>query len=90
MIVKTNIFKIYNHYYKSLPELARAMGISVDQIYRVREGKCKVNRQFIIGSAKAFPDHKLDQLFYFALESPVDKIHSPDLDSIASQASVRC
>jgi hypothetical protein len=44
------------------------MGISVSQIYRVREGKRHINQKFIIGAVQAFPQHKLDGLFYFAPE----------------------
>jgi hypothetical protein len=46
------------------------MGIPVSQIYRVREGKRKINQQFIVGAIKAFLGHKLDELFYMAPESP--------------------
>ena len=46
------------------------MGISVSQIYRVREGKRNINQKFIIGAIKAFPEHKFDDLFYFAQEMP--------------------
>jgi len=44
------------------------MEISVSQIYRVREGKRHINQKFIIGAIKAFPQYKLDDLFYFASE----------------------
>jgi len=60
------VFELCNGKYKSLPELGRAMGIIVSQIYRVRDGKHKINHKFIIGAVKAFPGHKLDDLFYAA------------------------
>ena len=41
------------------------MGLSLSQVYRVREGKRSINQEFIIGAKKAFPDHNLDDLFYF-------------------------
>lgn len=44
--------------------LARAMGLSVSQLYRVREGKRKINQKFIVGALQAFPDLRMDQLFY--------------------------
>jgi len=44
------------------------MAISVSQIYRVREGKRHINQKFIIGAVKAFPEYKLDDLFYLADE----------------------
>jgi len=66
MIVKTRIFELRNGNYQNLSELAKTMGISVSQIYRVREGKRGVNQRFIIGAIKAFPGYKLDDLFYLA------------------------
>ena len=70
MIVRTRIFELYNGGYKNLSELAQTMEISVSQIYRVREGKRYINQRFIVGAIKAFPNHKLDDLFYLAPESP--------------------
>ena len=76
MIIRTRIFEIRRHKYTNLSELAYAMGISVSQIYRVREGKRQINQKFIIGAIKAFPEHKLDDLFYLAPELPtVTKDH---------------
>ena len=69
MIVRTRIFELYNGSYKNLSELAEAMGISVSQVYRVREGKRYINQKFIVGALKAFPNYKLDELFYLAPES---------------------
>ncbi|GAI29582.1 unnamed protein product [marine sediment metagenome] len=68
MIIKTRIFELRDKNYKNLSELARAMGISVSQIYRVREGKRSINQKFIIGAIKAFPKHKFEDLFYLAPE----------------------
>jgi hypothetical protein len=51
--------------YHNLSDLAMAMGISVSQVYRVREGKRGINEKFIVGAKKAFPDCRLDELFYF-------------------------
>jgi len=42
------------------------MGLSLSQVYRVREGKRSINQKFIIGAKKAFPSHNLEDLFYFA------------------------
>jgi hypothetical protein len=72
MIIKTRIFDLFDNDYDSLPELAQVMGISVSQIYRVRAGKRGINQKFITGAIKAFPESKLDDLFYLALESPPD------------------
>jgi hypothetical protein len=65
MIIKTRVFEMANGRYENLSVLARAMGLSVSQVYRVREGKRGINEKFIIGAKKAFPDSRLDELFYF-------------------------
>ena len=70
MIIKTKIFEFCNGSYKNLSELAQAMGISVSQVYRVREGKRRINQKFIIGAIKAFPKHKFEDLFYLTPEPP--------------------
>ncbi len=62
MKLKTRIFKLNR--YHNLSELARAMEISVSQIYRVQEGKRNINGKFIIGAMRAFPGYKFDDLFY--------------------------
>ena len=65
MIIRTRVFELANGKYHNLSNLARAMDLSVSQVYRVREGKRGINEKFIIGAKKAFPDYKLDELFYF-------------------------
>ncbi len=65
MIIKTRVFEMANGRYQNLSDLARAMGLSVSQVYRVREGKRGINEKFIIGAKKAFPECRLDELFYF-------------------------
>jgi hypothetical protein len=45
------------------------MGLSVSQVYRVREGKRSINQKFIIGAKRAFPNHRLDDLFYLDEET---------------------
>jgi transcriptional regulator with XRE-family HTH domain len=69
MIVKTRICELRNGNYKTLSQLACAMGISVSQIYRVREGKRNINQKFIVGAIRAFPEYRLDELFYLAPET---------------------
>ena len=70
MRVKTRIFEFYNKDYENLSVLAQAMGISVSQVYRVREGVRPINQKFVVGAIKAFPTYKLDDLFYLAPELP--------------------
>jgi len=64
VIVRTRVFELNGGRYRNLSELAGAMGISVSQIYRVREGKRSINQKFIVGAIKAFPEHRLEELFY--------------------------
>ena len=66
MKLKTTVFDLYSGKYRNLTELARGMGISRSQIYRVRQGKRAINEQFVTGAIKAFPAYKLDDLFYVA------------------------
>jgi len=67
MKLKTTVFDLCSGKYRNLTELARDMGISRSQIYRVRQGKRAINEQFITGAIKAFPEHALEQLFYVAV-----------------------
>ena len=86
MIIKTRIFGFCNGSYNNLSELAQAMGISVSQIYRVREGKRSINQKFIIGAIGAFPKHKFEDLFYLAPEPPTVTDHYRQ-GSIGEQAA---
>ncbi len=74
MIIKTKVFGLCNGKYRNLSELAQAMGLSVSQVYRVREGKRGINQKFIIGAKKAFPDSTLDELFYLEPEPPTANV----------------
>ena len=70
MIIRTRVFEMASGRYQNLSVLARAMGLSVSQVYRVREGKRGINEKFIVGAKKAFPECHLDELFYFNQEPP--------------------
>lgn len=61
--LETRVFDLYRERYGNLTKLARAMGISVSQIYRVKQGKRHINEKFITGTVRAFPGYKLDDLF---------------------------
>jgi len=63
--LKTRIFELWDG---SLTELAKAMDISVSQVYRVRGGRRGINESFIVGGKKAFPEYRLDDLFYVELD----------------------
>ena len=72
MIIKTRVFNLCNGQYRNLTELAYAMGLSVSQVYRVREGKRSINQKFIVGAKRAFPHYRLDELFYLDFETSDD------------------
>jgi transcriptional regulator with XRE-family HTH domain len=74
MIIRTRVFDIATNKFQNLSELARAMGISVSQVYRVREGKRGINEKFIVGAKIAFPDLRLDELFYFNSDQSPGKV----------------
>jgi len=50
------------------------MELSVSQVYRVREGKRSINQKFIVGAKRAFPHHRLDELFYLDFEASDDNV----------------
>ena len=64
MKLKTRVFELCNGRYQNLAELAQTMGISKDLLYCVRRGERGIHERFIIGTIKAFPEYKLDELFY--------------------------
>ena len=64
MKLKTRVFEFYNGKYANVNELAQVLGLSVSEIYRVRQGRRPVSIRFIIGALKAFPGYKFDDLFY--------------------------
>ena len=73
MMIKTRIFELCNGNFRNLTELARTMGLSVSQVYRVREGKRSINQKFIVGAMRAFPNHTLDELFYLEVKPQFGK-----------------
>ena len=80
MIIKTRAFELYNGKFKNLSELAQAMGISVSQVYRVREGKRSINQKFIIGAVKAFPEYRFNDLFYLAPDPKFGDVFGANID----------
>ena len=87
MKLHTRVFELYEGKYGNLLELARTMGISKSQIYRVRDGKRGINQKFIIGATKAFPEYNLDDLFYVDSEGQPAKSSNkwPDFREYARQ-----
>ncbi len=89
MIVKTRIFELCNGKYKNLSELAQAMGISVSQVYRVKEGKRSINQKFIVGAIKAFPKRKFEDLFYLAPEPPTVTKYFTDRSAVEERQTMK-
>lgn len=80
MILKTRVFEMCHNEYQNLSKLAAAMGISVSQIYRVREGKRQIHQKFIVGAIRAFPNYRFDDLFYLVPDTATDGAsHYPQL-----------
>ena len=71
MLVKIRGFQLSDGKYNNLCELAEAMEISVNHVYRVRQGKRNINQKFIIGAIKAFPGYRFDDLFYLSSDEAV-------------------
>ena len=62
MKLKARVFELCNGKYPNLVELAQAMEISQDLIYRVRKGERGIHERFIIGvlgQQRPFPDINL-------------------------------
>ena len=83
MLLRTKVFELYPGYYRNLSQLAHAMGISVSQVSRVRNGQRNINQKFIIGALSAFPQFSFDELFYLAREFKVSR-SSMTRDEIAN------
>ena len=67
LVLKTRAFQLWDEKYQGdniMSRLAQATGISQAHLYRVRRGDRKITATFIVGVAKAFPEYKLDDLFY--------------------------
>ena len=64
MKLNTRVFELCNGKYRSFPELAQAMGLSYGMVYLIRRDHRGISGRFIIGALKAFPEYKLDDLFY--------------------------
>jgi len=78
MIIRTRVFELASGKYDNLTDLAKAMGLSVSQVYRMREGKRGINEKFIIGAKKAFPKSRLDELFIsIPVSRPAVRLNHP-------------
>ena len=64
-LLKTRIFELYKEKYKNLNELSQTMNIPVRHLYGVYQGKYRIDRRFIIGAIRAFPEYNIGDLFYF-------------------------
>ena len=74
MKLETRVFELSNGKYANLTELARAMGMSLSEVYRVKQGQRHIHEKFIIGAIKAFPGYKFDDLFYVVPEEGSERV----------------
>lgn len=79
--LQTRVFDLCDGRYNNLGELARAMGVLLSQVYRVRQGKRRINEKFVIGALKAFPNRRLDELFYLESVSVAGGMEEPSIVS---------
>ena len=61
--LKTRVYDLYKGKFNNITELAKAMGVSPGYVYKVQQGKRRINQKFIIGVMKVFPG-RLDDYFY--------------------------
>jgi len=62
--MRTRVFELAPGYgYRNDSELARAMGVSQSLVNLVRRGQRGINRRFIEGARRAFPNRTLDEMF---------------------------
>jgi len=64
MKLNTRVFRLYKKKYRNMPELAKAMGMSKDLLYRVKKGNRGMSQKFILGAVKTFPEYGFAYLFY--------------------------
>ncbi len=69
MELATVIPEIYNSRYTDLRELATAMRLPVGVMLPILSGKEPISQDFVVGAIRAFPDHRLDELFYFRIHT---------------------
>ncbi|MDH5696744.1 MAG: hypothetical protein OEZ00_09150 [Dehalococcoidia bacterium] len=72
MVLKTRVFELWYRKYSTMRQLARAMGISECEVFRVRQGKRGIHQAFIVGALRAFPEYKFEDLFFVALGESQD------------------
>lgn len=64
MSLRTGIFEMASGYgYGSLRSLARAMGVDVSTLSRVKRKEVGIGNDFVLGALRAFPDKRFDDLF---------------------------
>ena len=74
MLIRTRIIELCDGNRRNLSDLVGIMGLSISKASRVCEGKHFINQKFI-GAKKAFPDYRLDELFYLDSDfGQVDKV----------------
>ena len=79
--LETRVYELCNGRYRNLSELARAMGIATSQIYRVRQGKRRINEKFIIGAIKAVPGY-INLMICFMLPQTETRVTTNEAESL--------
>ena len=60
--LRTRLFQMEEG--RDMKRLARLIGLSCPQVYRIKEDKRRIGEQFIVGALTAFPQYRFEDLFY--------------------------
>jgi hypothetical protein len=61
VVLRTSLFNLRN---EKMTDLASLIGLSLSQVYRIKNGERGINEKFITGTLTAFPQYKFEDLFY--------------------------
>lgn len=64
MAIRTRIFRIAEERQWTIKQLALAMGLTTGALYQVQRGNRGIGAKFIQAAERAFPEYRLDDLFY--------------------------
>jgi transcriptional regulator with XRE-family HTH domain len=64
MAIRTRIFRIAEDRRWTIKRLSLAMGLTTGALYQVQRGDRGIGAKFIRAASQAFPEYRLDDLFY--------------------------
>jgi len=60
--LRTRLFDLEGGH--DMKRLALLFGLSLSQVYRIKQGSRKIGEPFIVGALTCFPQYKFEDLFY--------------------------